>query len=189
MNLEIAREFAGSPRQKCGRDLYLAVETERRELAAHRAAFFRNLRNERIARELRLWVSLWPVAAGLLLWGFAPAVKAFVAGRAPWAMPAVFPFFTLACRPEVALAGRIARALPSLPLFAQFLVEKASRIVQALPSILFHGQFLLDGLFAWILLRHRATVAGVCGQVSCLHALGILQLWLLNGGLNRILAG
>jgi hypothetical protein len=167
-NAEVAPSPAFVPLQLSGRELSAALEAERRVLMAYLAAFHRGLQAERRARELRLLASLWPVAAGLLLGVFAPTLKAIVASRAPWAMTAVFPFFILSGRPEVRVLGEFARTLPALVL---------------------HAQFPLEGLFAWTFLRYRVTVFGVSGQVLCFHFLGAFQLWLLNGGLNRILAG
>jgi len=164
---EIIVGFAGPPRQKCGLEFHAAVEAERQELATHLAAFFQELRAERFARELRLWLSLWPVAAGLLLGAFAPGLHASIAVHAPWAVTGVFPFLILAGRPEVQMLGRFGRAAPVFMLYAQF---------------------PLEGLFAWIILKRRTTLVGVGGQVSLLHFLGAVHLWLLGGGLIRVLA-
>ncbi|MGA2572438.1 MAG: hypothetical protein ABSF23_18170 [Terracidiphilus sp.] len=167
-NTEVAPRLAFLPLQLSGPEFYAALEAERRLLMAYLAAFYRGLRAERRAQELRQLAGLWPLAAGLLIGAFAPALQSIVAARAPWAMTAVFPFFLLAGRPEFGVLGEFARTLP---------------------AVMLRAQFPLEGLFAWSFLRYRVTVSGVFGQVFCFHALGALNLWLLNGGLNRILAG
>ncbi len=164
---EIAPGFAGPPMQKSGRELCAAVEAERQELAAHLAAFFKELRAEQFARELRQWISLWPIVAGLLLGMYAPTLHALIARYAPWAITGVFPFLILAGRPEVQMLGKFGRAVPAVMLYAQF---------------------PLEGLFARMILKRRTTLAGVWGQVSLFHFLGAIHLWLLGGGLIRLLA-
>ena len=167
-NTEVVPRLAYLPQQLSGQDLFAALEAERRLLVACRAAFHRGIRAGQRARELRQLTGLWPLAAGILIGTFAPVLQSMVAARAPWAMSAVFPYVLLAGRPEAGLIREFGQALPALALRAQF---------------------PLEGLFAWMLLWRRATFLGVCGQVCCFHALGALQLWILDGGLNRLLAG
>ena len=166
--VEVAPLPAILPQPLKGLELRAALEAERRALMSRLAAFYKELRAQRRAQKLRQTANLWPLGAGLLLGALAPALMNLVASSAPWTMTVVFPFFILAGRPEAGILGHFAQSHPALVLYAQF---------------------PLDGFFAWVFLRHRANVSEVCLQICCFHALGALDLWLLNGGLNRILAG
>ena len=95
-NAEVTLTPAFVPLQLSGRELYAALEAEQRSRKAHVRALSRELQAERRARALRRLAGLWPVAAGLLIGTFAPALQAIAAARAPWALTAVFPFYALA---------------------------------------------------------------------------------------------
>jgi len=43
-------------------------------------------------------------------------------------------------------------------------------------------------LLVWIILERRTSMVGVGRQVSLLHFRGAVHLWLLGGGLIRVLA-
>jgi hypothetical protein len=155
--------FLGHPTRLASRELFDAIEGERRMLRARREGFYRQLRAERRAQSLRQLFSFWPLAVGLILGACAPGLWALINDRAPWALTAVFPFVALAGRPEIAV-GRIAQAFPMLMLYAQF---------------------PLEGLFVRMILKRGVTVPCVFGEVSGFHILALLQLWLLSGALQQ----
>ena len=164
---QFAPGFADFPRRPNSRGLFIAAERERWQLAAGLAAFRKRLRAERRAQHLRQLASFWPVALGLVLGAFAPALRTALAGYAPWITTAVFPLFLLAGRSPISMSFAIA---------------------QTLPLVMLYAQFPLEGLLVRMILTHRVTVFGVCGQVCCLHILGAAHLWLLNGALDHVLA-
>jgi hypothetical protein len=118
-------------------------------------------RQQRVGRLMRLW----PVAAGLLLALFAPALYAFLTRSHPWGMWLVFPFALLAHRPELEVNDRIASVLPQVILYAQFPIE---------------------GLVARMALRRHVTLPGVTGQIFYFHFLAAVQLAMVSGLLNPL---
>jgi hypothetical protein len=162
-----APRCADLPERPDSRGFVIAAERERRELVARLAQFHKRLRAERRARQLRQLATFWPVALGLLLGALAPALRTLLAGYAPWVTTAVFPLFILAGRPPIPMN------------FAS---------AQTFPLVLLYAQFPLEGLLVRMILKHRVTVFGVCGQVCCLHLLGAAHVWLLSGALDEVLA-
>jgi hypothetical protein len=118
--------------------------------------------------ELRLSViRLWPLVVGLLLTCVVPELHGLASRFQPWGMCLLFPFVELASRKELHLFSALAETLPHFVLYAQFPVE---------------------GLLARMVLRNRVTFSGVACQILFYHVLGATELWLLSGGLSRILA-
>src|SRR5208283_2807926 len=70
---------------------YIAQERQRLQIAARVAAVNKQLRRERRARSFRYWASFWPVAVGVLLGAYAPALHDLAAGYAPWVATLLFP--------------------------------------------------------------------------------------------------
>jgi hypothetical protein len=129
------------------------IEEERREFRAW-------LRLQRFKLRLRQMLDLWPMALGLALGVAAPHLRVLLMRTHPWAMWVVFPFVLLAARPEVQMASRLAGALPTLMVYAQFPVE---------------------GLIVQLALRRRVTVSGVAGHVFYMHYLCAVQLLMISG--------
>ena len=119
---------------------------------------------ERRSRFVLRTVDCWPIAAGLILGAFAPALQALVAVSAPWAMGILFPFVVLAGRPELHLNGLLAHYLPVVMLYAQF---------------------PLEGLLAKIVLKRKITLSGVAVQVSLSHFLCAMQILLISGAVRQ----
>ena len=119
---------------------------------------------ERRSRFVLRMVDYWPIAAGLILAAFAPALQALVAASAPWAMNIFFPFVVLVGRPELHLNGFLAHYLPLVMLYAQF---------------------PLEGLLAKVVLKRKITFSGVAMQVSFYHFLGAMQILLVSGALRQ----
>lgn len=123
-------------------------------------------RVQRRRASMRSGLRLWPIAVGLLLALFAPALGAFLTRSHPWGMWLVFPFALLAGRPELDVSGHLARILPQVILYAQFPVE---------------------GLLARMVLRRHVTLPGVTGQIVYFHFLAAVQLAMVSGILNPLL--
>lgn len=145
---------------------YLATELERLHLKVRIAAVNKEMRREWRLRSLRYWATFWPVAVGVLLAAYAPVLRDLAAGYASWAATLLFPLS--------ALAGQHATNL-------------TSGNGQALAQFLLFAQFPLDGLLARSFLKHRPTLMGVCGQVACLHTLGVLYIAFVTGAFNQFL--
>jgi hypothetical protein len=144
---------------------FIAQEVQRLRLAARVAAVNKQMRRERQARSFRYWASFWPVALGVLLGAYAPVLHDLAAGYAPWAATLLFPLSVVAQQREIHLSLSMA---------------------QALSPVLLYAQLPLDGLLARIVLKHRPSVLGVCGQVTCLHVLAVLYLGLVTGSLRQV---
>lgn len=163
-NTGSAVEFAGVPANSLS-SRYVAAELERQYLEERVAAVIRQMRRERRERAFLYWASFWPIALGVLLGVCAPALHHLAADYAPWAATLLFPLSAVAAQREIHLSLGMTQALVPLMLYAQ------------LP---------LDGLLARMVLKHRATFLGMCGQVTCFHALAVLYLGLVTGSLKQI---
>jgi hypothetical protein len=124
-------------------------------------------RTLRKQKSLMRLVELWPVAVGVFISLFAPQMKELVEPFKPWGMWIVFPFVSIAGRPEVFMGDKMAALVPAFMLYAQF---------------------PLEGLLARAALRGNVTILGVTGQVLFLHMLCIIELWLVNGSILQTLA-
>ncbi|HTW62561.1 MAG TPA: hypothetical protein VMD55_12185 [Terracidiphilus sp.] len=140
--------------------------THMNQIEAEQAMFSLWYREQRRRRRMGWMLRLWPVAAGLLLALFAPALCAFLARSHPWGMWLVFPFALLAHRPELEINDRMAHVLPQVILYAQF---------------------PLEGLVARMVLRSHVSIPGVTGQIFYFHFLAAVQLAMVSGILNPIL--
>jgi hypothetical protein len=118
---------------------------------------------ERHRQLLLSLVSLWPIAIGLCLAGFAPRLYVRVSPYQPWALWILFPFVVLSRRPELHLGGEIARLLP---------------------IVLLYAQFPLDGLLARISARKQVTIFAVALQMFFMRFLYIAELVMVSGVLR-----
>jgi hypothetical protein len=164
-NTQLAAECSGYSSIPVSQ-IYADVETEQRQVLLLIAAFHRRLRFERRVRSLKSLASLWPVAMGVLLGFYAPALRDLTANFAPWALNLLFPFSALVGERGLNLSWDTAQSL------SQFLI---------------YAQFPLEGLLVRIVLRRRVDLLNVFGQVTCMHVFAVLYLVLVSGSLNQIL--
>jgi hypothetical protein len=115
-------------------------------------------RDERFKQRIESIVRSWPIFVGLILAFFAPVLSEVVGVFKPWGMWLVFPFVSLAMRPELHFSGRLGEIVPQAVLFLQFPME---------------------AYFAKKFLRGRVTFSGVAGQIFLYHFLGVAQLFLV----------
>lgn len=147
-------------------DALAAWELDRkRELAASLALLRQRQVEERRRQTLAKLAALWPLWIGILLGLLAPAIALVAQLLGPWAMSLVFPFVELANRPEI----------------------QVDPITHLLPHILLFAQFPIEGLVAWTILKRRTRLRAVAWQVALVHLLGILDLWMLSGGMSALL--
>jgi hypothetical protein len=104
-------------------------------------------------------VRMWPVAAGLCFACVAPQLRDMVVPLKPWGMWILFPFVSLAQRPELQFGGRLS---PMLPLY------------------MLYAQFPLEGLIARIASRQRVTFTGIAQHILFLHFLLAALLFLVS---------
>ena len=123
----------------------------------------------RITRQQKSLMRLaeyWPVGVGIFFAMFAPALQDIVAPFKPWGMWIVFPFVSIAGRPEIFMGDKLAAMVPTFMLYAQF---------------------PLEGLLAKIALKGNVRPPAVAAQVLLLHVLCIVELWLANGSVWQLL--
>jgi len=145
---------------------HLVAELERRELARQLAALHKRIRTERRWERIAKLATCWPVALGLILAAFAPAMQAYLATGFPGLLATVFPLNALFSFTDLRIPGGLG---------------------QSLPLILLYAQFPLDGLFARMFLSQRVTLTGVCAQVSFYHFLGSVYIFLVSGAYYPLL--
>lgn len=131
-----------------------------RELQANMAALAEQRRKTRLHRSATNWAEYWPFALGIALSCFVPQLHAIMEPLQPWGLWIVFPFASIATRPEVVTSSNAAGYLPLLFMYAQFPME---------------------GLMARFALRGHVTAPRVFGQILFLHLFATTQLWLVNG--------
>ncbi len=136
------------------------------EMKANLAALRDQRRRTRLHQTVSNWTEYWPVAVGIVISLFAPQLRDMVSVFRPWGMWIVFPFVSLAGRPEVYMGDGMAALLPLVMLYAQF---------------------PLEGLLARVALKGNVTLTGVFGQVLFFHTLCIIELWLVNGAFWQVL--
>jgi hypothetical protein len=136
------------------------------EMKSNIAALGQRRRSARLHRSMAQWSSYWPVALGIAVSFFAPQMRAFVEPYRPWGLWLGFPMAALSIQPGVHLG---------------------SWMSSTLPTALLYLQFPLEGLLAKVAQRDKVTVYGVALQVLYFHALCFIDLWLLNGGLHRLM--
>lgn len=140
-------------------------EVLQREAAVGMAALKEHQRNRRFDQNLRFFISLWPIAAGICLAAISPLLKDLAESHGQWAVILLFPFVVLADRPEL----------------------KVGPITHSLPAIMLYAQFPIEGLLARVILRRPVLPISVAVQVLLFHFLGIVEVWLLSGMGQRIL--
>ena len=136
------------------------------EMKANLVALRQQRRVSRLQRSLAQWTEYWPVAVGILISFIAPQIREFVEPYRPWGLWVSFPMVAISIRPEIYMGTKMAAFLPTAMLYLQFPIE---------------------GLLAKIALRGHVRPYGVMVQVLYFHGLCIMQLWLLNGGLWRLM--
>jgi hypothetical protein len=145
---------------------YVEIELERLHLAARIVAVNRQTRREQQARFYRYVITFWPVALGVLLSAYAPLLHDLAASYGTWAATILFPFSAVAEQHGLNISWATA---------------------QTLSQVMLYAQFALDGLMARMVLKHRTTLKGVCGQVAGFHALAVLYIALVSGSFNQFL--
>jgi hypothetical protein len=148
------------------RATFSSFPTHIRQIEAEQRAFLAWQRVQRGKLWLRRLVSLWPVAAGLVLGLLAHRLYTVMVHFEPWGLWLVFPFAVLACRPEL---------------------RDVAELVRNLPMVVLYAQFPLEGLLVCLALRRRVTAPGVAGQVFYLHYLAGLQLVMIGGAVTQAL--
>lgn len=123
-------------------------------------------RRDRLSKSMSEWATYWPMALGILVSCFTPQLREFVEQFRPWGLWISFPMVALASRPEVYLGSKMAALLP---------------------TALMYAQFPLEGLLAKIALKGNVTPYGVVMQVLYFHALCLMELWLVSGGLLHLM--
>jgi hypothetical protein len=140
-------------------------EIVRQDMNAGLAKMHRQLHDERRKASIRYLAGFWPVAVGLVLGLFAPAIKDLLEPFGDWGMAIVFPFVVLCGRPELHLSSSAAASISQFMLYAQFPIE---------------------GLIAKIASRGRVTLPAVTTRVACLQILATFLLLLVSGVVGQI---
>lgn len=115
-------------------------------------------REHRHRKLIESLVRSWPIGVGILLAICAPVLNDLLTPVKPWGMWLVFPFVSLAARPELQLGGELKDWVPQIMLYLQF---------------------PLEGYLAKKFLKGRVTLRGVTGQILLFHFLGLAQLLLV----------
>lgn len=139
------------------RAIDVLYEEERKTNMAVLEARRRKARKMRQAKDM---AEYWPMALGVAVACFAPQLRELVDLFKPWGLWIVFPLVALAERPELHLSRDISGYVVPFLLYAQFPIE---------------------GLLAKFALKGHVTVTRVAAQLMFLHALAVLQLWLIDG--------
>jgi hypothetical protein len=106
-------------------------------------------------------VSLWPLAVGIFLSGFAPEWQAIATQAGIWVLRFTFPFALLAAHREIGIDAHMATVLPQLAVFLQLPID---------------GTLLMLSM-----LRSRSLMNAIV-QVTAIHALCAFVLWLVASG-------
>jgi len=115
-------------------------------------------RSEKIKSKFGL-TSMWPIAVGLFLTGFAPEWEAMANQVGVWAMRFAFPYALLATHREIGIDAQMATVLPQMALYAQ------------LP---------LDGVLATVMLARNKSLKATVVQLLLVHAVCAFVLWLIT---------
>ncbi|HUV70318.1 MAG TPA: hypothetical protein VMW15_11695 [Terracidiphilus sp.] len=134
----------------------------KRETQANLAALRERHRRKQLKQSIASWIELWPVALGIILSYFTPQLREIVAPFGRWGMWIVFPLEALSERPELYMGYKVAMFLPTL---------------------MFYAQYPLEGLLAKTILKGNMTIPRVMVEVAYFHALCVVELWLVSGGL------
>jgi hypothetical protein len=144
---------------------YDAVEAlYQQEMQTNLAALSKQRRKARSYQSASSWLEYWPFAAGIAISCFVPQMRDIIDGIRPWGMWILFPFASIANRPEVASGNQI---ISNMPLFFMY------------------AQFPIEGLMARFALRKHVTFLRVVGQVLFLHLFALVELWLVSSPLTR----
>jgi hypothetical protein len=134
------------------------------EMQANLAALTEQRRKSRRYQSAAAWAEYWPFAIGIAISCFVPQMRDFIDVYRPWGMWIVFPFASIANRPELSLGHQI---ITNMPLFFMY------------------AQFPIEGLMARFAQRGQVSVLRVLGQVIFLHMFALFELWLVNSPLGR----
>jgi hypothetical protein len=127
------------------------------------ARLHRRLELERKRLSRQYWGRFWPVAVGIAIACFAPALRETLDLLfKPWGEGLVFPFVVLLERPELHLHGTLATALPHFMMYAEF---------------------PLEGLLAKSIIVGKVTPAAVFSRVAYLHLLASSLLLIVSGAI------
>lgn len=130
-----------------------------REIQANMAALTEQRQRARRHRSAAVWAEYWPFAIGIAISCFVPQMREFIDPFRPWGMWILFPFASIATRPEVIMGSQMAAYMPLFFMYAQFPIE---------------------GIMARFALRGHVTPLRVLGQVLFLHLFAVIELWLVN---------
>jgi len=134
------------------------------ELQTNLAALNEQRRKSRRYQAANNWAEYWPFAVGIAISCFVPQLRDFVDAYRPWGIWILFPFASIASRPEITISNQIAGNLPLLFMYAQFPIE---------------------GFMARWALRGHVTCLRVLGQVLFLHLFAVVELWLVNSPFGK----
>lgn len=135
-----------------------------REMQANLAALSKQRLKSRRYQSAASLAEYWPFAVGVAISCFVPQLREVVEASRPWGMWILFPFASIANRPEVSLSNQI---ISNMPLFFMY------------------AQFPIEGLMARFALRGNVTFLRVVGQVIFLHLFALAELWLVNSPFGR----
>jgi hypothetical protein len=103
--------------------------------------------------------SLWPIAVGILLAGFAPEWQVMATQAGIWPLRLAFPFALLATHREIGIDAQMAVVLPQIALYAQ------------LP---------IDGLMMVVAMARSKSLKTAIEQLVLVHLVCAFVLWLLT---------
>jgi len=134
-----------------------------REMDAAIARLHKRLETERKKLSRKYWARFWPVAVGIALSCFAPAMKETLNLLFhPWGMAVVFPFVILSGRPEFHLGSHWSSVVPQFMLYAE------------LP---------LEGFLIKSIIVGKVKPMAVLGRLACLHILAGALLLMVSGAI------
>jgi hypothetical protein len=129
------------------------------EMQSNLAALTEQRRKARSYQSAAAWAEYWPFAIGIALSCFVPQMRELIETFRPWGMWILFPFASIANRPELAMGTQV---ITNMPLFFMY------------------AQFPIEGIMARFALRGQVTLLRVAGQVIVLHLFALVELWLVN---------
>jgi hypothetical protein len=130
------------------------------EMDAAIARLHRRLESERKRLTRQYWLRFWPVAVGIAVACFAPALRETLDLLfKPWGEGLVFPFVVLLERPELHLHS------------------------SSLPNLMLYAEFPIEGFIAKCSISGKVTPLAVFGRVLCMHLLAGTLLLILSGAI------
>ena len=116
-------------------------------------------KNKAVSKNSRInIVSVWPLAVGLFLSGFAPEWHTMATQAGVWATRFTFPYSLLAMHLGIGMSGRLA----------------------AMPESVLYAQIPIDGLLMTIALACGRSLKSTIASLLLLHGVCTLLLWLLT---------